>query len=135
VLLLLDTCAAIWLAEGQPMKAPSVAAIERSVADGDVHVSPVTAWEIGMLCAASRLVVRPSPQDWFARLLERPGVQLAPLTPEVAIEASFLPGKPHGDPADRLLVATARHLGATLVTRDRRILDYSASGNVKAMAC
>jgi PIN domain nuclease of toxin-antitoxin system len=135
VLLLLDTCAAIWLAEGQPMKAPSIAAIERAVADGDVRVSPVTAWEIGMLCATSRLVVRPSPQDWFARLLERPGVQLAPLTPEVAIEASFLPGKPHGDPADRLLVATARQLGAALVTRDRRILDYAASGNVKAMAC
>jgi len=135
VLLLLDTCATIWLAQGQPMKATSVAAIEHAAEDGDVLVSPVTAWEIGMLCAASRLVVRPSPQDWFAQLLERPGVQLAQLTPEIAIQASFLPGKPHGDPADRLLVATARHLGASLVTRDRRILDYAASGNVKATAC
>ena len=117
------------------MKATSVAAIEHAAEDGDVLVSPVTAWEIGMLCAASRLVVRPSPQDWFAQLLERPGVQLAQLTPEIAIQASFLPGKPHGDPADRLLVATARHLGASLVTRDRRILDYAASGNVKATAC
>ena len=117
------------------MKAPSIAAIERAAADGDVLVSPVTAWEIGMLCAASRLIVRPSPQDWFARLLERPGIQLAPLTPEVAIEASVLPGKPHGDLADRLLVATARRLGAALVTRDRRILDYAACGNAKAMVC
>ena len=88
-----------------------------------------------MLCAALRLVARPSPQEWFARLLQRPGVQLAPLTPEAAIEASFLPGKVHGDPADRLLIATARRLGAALVTRDRQILDYADSGNVNALAC
>jgi len=117
------------------MKAPSVAAIERAATKGEVLVSPVTAWEIGMLCAASRLVARPSPQDWFARLLQRPGVQLASLTPEAAIEASHLPGRVHGDPADRLLMATARHLSATLVTRDRHILDYAGSGNVKALAC
>jgi PIN domain nuclease of toxin-antitoxin system len=134
-MLLLDTCAAIWLADGQPMKASSVTAIERAAATGDVLVSPVTAWEIGMLCAASRIVVRPTPQQWFSQLLARPGIQLAPLAPEIAIEASFLPGRLHGDPADRLLVATARHRDAALVTRDRRILDYAASGNVKALAC
>ena len=117
------------------MKRPSVTAIERAAANGDVLVSPVTAWEIGMLCAVSRLVARPSPEQWFSRLLQRPGVQLAPLTPEAAIAASFLPGTLHGDPADRLLIATARHLGATLVTRDRRILDYAHSGNVEAIAC
>ena len=64
------------------MKRPSITAIERAAASGDVLVSAVTAWEIGMLCAVARLVARPSPEQWFSRLLQRPGLQLAPLTPD-----------------------------------------------------
>jgi PIN domain nuclease of toxin-antitoxin system len=53
------------------------------------------------------------------------GVSLHPLTPEICVESTELPGVFHGDPADQIIVATARSLGATVVTADRRILEYS----------
>lgn len=60
---------------------------------------------------------------------------MTPLTPETAIAASFLPGSFHGDPADRILVATARQLGVPLVTRDEKILAYAATGALEVLAC
>jgi PIN domain nuclease of toxin-antitoxin system len=67
--------------------------------------------------------------------LAYPGVRLTLLSPEIAIESSFLPPPMHGDPADRLLIATARALGIPIVTRDRRILNYAAAGFVAAVPC
>jgi PIN domain nuclease of toxin-antitoxin system len=64
-----------------------------------------------------------------------PGVRLTPLAPEAAIEAAFLPGPLHRDPADRLLIATARDLGAPLVTRDALILAYARQGHVDVIPC
>ena len=100
-------------------------------------MSPVTAWEIGLatIRRGHPLILLPTPQAWLADLLDRPGVRLTPLEPDVALSASYLPGPLHGDPADRLLIATARDLGVPLVTRDRRILDYAAQGHIRAIAC
>jgi predicted nucleic acid-binding protein len=64
-----------------------------------------------------------------------PPLRLAPITPEVAVESTRLPEPFHHDPVDRLLTATARVDGLTLMTRDRRILDYAAQGHVRALAC
>jgi PIN domain nuclease of toxin-antitoxin system len=64
-----------------------------------------------------------------------PNVHLAALSPEILIASSFLPGEPPSDPADRILLATARDLGAMLVTRDRAILAYGESGQVSTLAC
>jgi predicted nucleic acid-binding protein len=60
-------------------------------------------------------------------------VRLAPLSPAIAVESTRLPGDFHRDPADRFIVATARELGATLVTRDERILRYGAEGFVQVL--
>ncbi|MGH6944028.1 MAG: type II toxin-antitoxin system VapC family toxin [Geminicoccaceae bacterium] len=100
-------------------------------------VSPVSAWEIGLLASSPKSGLRflPTPRDWFARVLRMPGIRLTPLIPEAAIEASFLPGDFHRDPADRLLIATARHLGAALITRDRMLLAYAEQGHVQVIAC
>jgi PIN domain nuclease of toxin-antitoxin system len=57
------------------------------------------------------------------------------MSPELLIAASFLPGKPPRDPADRIIAATARDLGATLITRDRVLLDYGAQGHLSVVAC
>jgi PIN domain nuclease of toxin-antitoxin system len=62
-------------------------------------------------------------------------MRLADLSPEILIAASFLPGKPPRDPADRILLATARDLGATLITRDRALLAYGADGHVSVVEC
>ncbi len=136
-MVLLDTCASIWLFEQQPMSVSSLDAIRVAARSAGVLVSPVSAWEIGLLARRSRgpLTFQPSPHDWFADLLALPGMRLTPLSSRAAIGASYLPGQLHRDPADRLLIATARELDVPLVTRDARILAYAAEGHVRALAC
>lgn len=75
------------------------------------------------------------PSKWFQSLLALENVQLAQLLPETLIGSSFLPGTPPNDPADRIVIATARDLGMTVVTRDKKILNYAKAGHVKALAC
>lgn len=137
--ILLDTHAAIWLAEGQLADNVFAKIVRAGLAKG-VFVSPVSAWEVGLLArlrADGRPAVefRPDPLSWFARLMSQPIIRPAPLTNEAAIDSSFLPGEFHSDPADRLLVATAREMNITLMTRDRGILEYAAAGHVSAIAC
>jgi PIN domain nuclease of toxin-antitoxin system len=137
---LLDTCAVIWLVNKDSMAATAIAAIFTAGANQGVFVSPVSAWEIGLLSAhrsERRKTVQfmPDPKTWFTRLMARAGIRPAPLTPEIAIDASFLPGNLHGDPVDSLIVATARHLVVPVVTRDRRIIAYARAGHVEVIRC
>ena len=132
---LLDTCAIIYIANGDPVHAMAKREIISAVLDGGLLVSPVSAWEIGMLAARKGIAFLPDPAIWFQTFLGRTGIRLTPLTPEAAISASFLPPPVHGDPADRLLLATARMLDVPIVTRDRLILAYAAAGHVKAVSC
>jgi PIN domain nuclease of toxin-antitoxin system len=134
--LLLDTHAAIWIAEDQSLASSAVEAIDAAYrADGTIFVSAITAWEIGLLVARNRLGLSVRPERWFQQLLTIPGVRLADLSPDILIASSFLPGDPPRDPADRIILATARELGATLITRDRLLLRYSEAGPVSAIEC
>lgn len=72
--------------------------------------------------------------DWINRALQAPGISLVPLTPEIAILSSRLPGNFHGDPADRIIVATARKIGATLITNDNQILTYGKQNYLKVLS-
>ena len=100
-----------------------------------VYVSPYSGWEVGMLVSKGRLRLPEAPLDWFLRLLKRPGVKLAPMGTDILVAASFLPELVHGDPADRIIIATARSLGLHIVTSDRAILAYAQRGHVLALAC
>jgi PIN domain nuclease of toxin-antitoxin system len=133
--LLLDTHAAIWLVRGELKPAASARLDEAARAGTSTLVSPITAWEVGLLVSLNRVSLGATPQGWFALVLRLPGMRLADLSPEILIAASFLPGKPPRDPADRILLATARDLGATLITRDRELLAYGADGHVSAVEC
>lgn len=137
--LLLDTNALIFLANGglEPQAADIVVAAGMQAG---VLISPVSAWEIGLLSRAGaegsgRLRFDPDPQTWFAALQRQPIFAEAPFTAAIAIAAAFLPGEFHKDPADRLLVATARALDVPIMTRDRLILAYAGLGHVKANPC
>lgn len=134
--LLLDTCALLWTAAGAARGEAARQALRAAHADGiEAAISPISAWEIGLLAARGRIVLAEAPQRWFARLLALPGVAPAAMPPEVLIAASALPEGLHGDPADRILVATAREYGYRLLTADRRILDYAEQGHVMAQPC
>jgi len=133
--ILLDTCAVIWVVEDAISATASqcLDAVER--AGIGVHISPITAWELGLLAARGKLTSPMSPQRLFARILAAPHVHLADMPPEVLILSSFLPGLPPRDPADRILVATAREYGYRLMTRDRVLLDYAKQGYIQAVVC
>lgn len=134
--LLLDTCAAIWLAEDAPLSEAAIEALDAAADRGEkLYVSPWVAWEIGLLTARGKLSLILSPQQWFRRLLAVPLVTLADLNADILIASSFLPADSLRDPADKIMVATAREQGLTLMTRDRMILDYAAKGHVSALAC
>jgi PIN domain nuclease of toxin-antitoxin system len=134
--LLLDTCAVIWLSEGEKLAGSAVDLLRAAYNAGQfTYISPISAWEVGLLASRGRIQLLITPQRWFARLFESQGVQLAEMSADVLIASSFLPGKPPRDPADRIIAATARELGATLITRDRALLGYGKQGHLSVSGC
>ncbi len=75
------------------------------------------------------------PKAWFEGFMAKDGVRPAPLNAEIAIDSTYLPEPLHNDPGDRLLIATARHLGFPIVTRDRKIEAYAELGHVGMIRC
>lgn len=134
--LLLDTCTAIWLANGDELNETSQAAMRQALADGEsLAVSPITAWEIGMLAARQRLALTKRPQAWFRALMAQPGLRLADMDTDILLASCELPGDAPRDPADRIIIATAREGGFRLITRDLLILKYADAGYVDVLAC
>jgi len=134
--ILLDTCAALWIMESAWLQQAAVDAIDAAFDRAEpVHISPITGWEIGLLASKGKFKSSYSPQKWLDRLLTRPEVEVAGLPPEVLLLSSLLPGKPPRDPADRIIAATAREYGFTVMTRDRSLLKYANDGHMSAIEC
>lgn len=129
-LLLLDTHIWIWLMNGDAQKLSQACrdAIDQSSNGGKLRISAISVWEVGMLEVKGRIRLSKSCLDWVQEALSAPGTHLLPLTPEIAVESSRLPGNFHGDPADRILAAAARILEATLVTKDTKLIEYGNQG-------
>jgi PIN domain nuclease of toxin-antitoxin system len=133
---LLDTCAAIWLMNGDPISSHSRTSIlEAQRGNFGVYVSPMTAWEIATLVAKNRLQLTLAPEAWFGALLGFAGMRLAALPPNVLISSATLPGIPPKDPVDRIIAATARAFGYSVITRDGELTLYAGAGHIKAIAC
>jgi PIN domain nuclease of toxin-antitoxin system len=133
-LLLLDTHVLVWLVFG--MTALGLTAhneIDMATPDEHLIVSAITPWEIGTLARKKKIELFRDPLDWVQAAISLQGIRLVPLSSEIAVGSNQLPFEMHADPADRILVATARHLGATLVTADRALLELAKSGHFRAM--
>lgn len=129
---LLDTHLWVWYVEGDRTRfaARIEPIVEAAVERGAVLVSAISVWEIAQLEALRRLQLAQDVRTWTARALAFPGVRPKGLSPAIAIESTRLPGAPHRDPADRILIATARLSGAALVTCDARLVAYAKDGHV-----
>jgi PIN domain nuclease of toxin-antitoxin system len=133
--ILLDTCAALWMANGEDISERARREIEDAAGRGSIFISPISAWEIATLVRKNRVKLSMSPEAWFDALLRLPGIRLAPLPPATLIASAFLPGDPPSDPADRIIAATARAENLVLITRDQKLLSYGEDGHVRALAC
>ncbi len=134
-LILLDTHIWIWLLNGEEklLSSPCLTNIEKAAKFAHLRISAISLWEVGMLEAKGRITFEIECMDWITKGLNAPGISLVPLTPEIAVSSSRLPGDFHGDPADRIIVATARKLGATLITKDNEILAYGKQNYLKVI--
>ncbi len=130
---LLDTHIWIWLGEGDERRIGrrTRQLLSRAEFDGLVRVSPISLFEITVLHASGTLHFSRPLEQWIRNAFELSGYRLAELTAVAAIDAGSVPRAALADPMDRLLVATARQLDATLVTCDRAILKYGDSGHVR----
>lgn len=134
-LLLLDTHVWLWFALGDTgrLSAPVRKKIEAAAHGGKLAVSAISVWEIGMLEAKGRIVLGSPCEKWVATALVLPGLRLIGLEPEIAVASSRLPGEMHGDPADRMLAATARARDAVLATADERLVGYGKAGFMRVL--
>jgi PIN domain nuclease of toxin-antitoxin system len=133
-LLLLDTHVVLWATFNEaPLGRHAAKAINLASREDRLAVSAVTPWEIGLLASKKRINLHKDVLEWVREALAKPGVRLAPLEPEIAVGSTHLPFEMHPDPADRILVATARYLGATLVTADQKLLKLSKKGNFRGL--
>ncbi len=134
-LLVLDTHVWVWVVQAAQGRigAPVVEEIEAASRRGIIGISAISVWEVAMLEARGRISFALPLDRWIRTALRAPGVRLLPLTPEICIESTRLPGAPHGDPADRMLMATARDLDARLVTADRNIVTYAQGGHLRVL--
>ncbi len=129
-LLLLDTHTLVWsVNEGPKLGKTAKESIRIAGDEGRVLVSAITPLEIALLVSKGRLTLGPDVMDWIHDALAVPGLTLVGLEPVIAVASTRLPFEMHADPADRILVATARHLSATLVTADRALLAMAGKGH------
>lgn len=134
--ILLDTHIFIWLMSGSDrLTQKAKKSIETCTEnEGYIFVSAISIWEIGMLAQKGRLTLKEPILQWIQESLSAPYIQLATLSPEIAVESCQLPGEFHGDPADRMIIATSRVLNTPLLTMDDRILSYANNGHLECVA-
>jgi PIN domain nuclease of toxin-antitoxin system len=133
-LLLLDTHVWLWLVAGSAdLTTEARLTIDEAAAAGALRIAAISLWEVALLASRGRIVLGKSIGLWLDEALADPGPAIDPLSPQIAVESYALPDVFHRDPADRLIVATARVANAILMTRDHRILDYAARGHLTAI--
>lgn len=135
--LLLDTHAWIWVALGHERMAKGSGRklVEKAFREQKLYLSAISLWELSMLESKGRIALSEPCLDWITTSLSRLQIEVLPLSAEVAVESSRLPGGFRGDPADRIIVATARKGRLQLMTQDELILSYAKQGLIKAVSC
>ena len=128
---LLDTCALLWLANGDDIKQSA----REAVVERNIHVSPISAWEIANLARRNRVSVAMPVAAWFRTAAGKMNAGMPPLSIDILTQSCALPGSPPSDPADRIIIATARESDLAIVTRDAAILAYSREGHVRTLEC
>lgn len=133
--ILIDTHIWIWLISGDTSIKQNVVKVLRETANnGMLYLASISLWEICMLETKGRLILDQPIQKWLTSAIEKSKINILDISPEITIESTNLPGSFHGDPADRIIVATARINNLVLTTRDNKIIEYSENKYIHTIA-
>ncbi len=124
-MIILDTHIWVWWVHGAEHLTDVQEQITVANESDEIGISAISLWEIAKLVEYGRLELPCLIDEWFEQAINYPGIRILELTPEIAVESTRLPGEFHRDPADQIIVATARINNCPLVTSDNKILDYS----------
>jgi len=124
-MILLDTHIWVWWVDGSERLSPEQMLEIQNNEAGIIGVSAISCWEVAKLVELGRIELDVPIDEWIHQALNYPGVRLLELTPDIAIESTRLPGEFHRDPADQIIVATARIHDCLLLTVDDRIKSYT----------
>ncbi len=125
-MIILDTHVLLWWVSGSDsLSAAASKVIKRTLTRGsEIIISSISAWEISMLISKGRLILSMDVESWLDEVAQIDGVRFVPVDNEIGIKSTALPGEFHKDPADRMIVATARKLAIPLVTADEKMISY-----------
>ena len=124
-MIVLDTHVLLWwVSNPEQLSKKARSTIERTISEGSIYISSISAWEIAMLVDRKRLALTMDVKDWITRCEAIPYIKFVPVTNGIAIKAVQLTGDIHNDPADRIIVATALSMGVALVTMDQKLRNY-----------
>jgi len=125
-MIVIDTHVLVWWVNGSDSLSEEAAKTIKDTldSDGEVIISSISAWEIAMLIEKDRLVLSMDVENWLDEVSQIDGVRFMPVDNEISIKSTVLPGEFHKDPADRMIVATARKLAVPLITVDEKIINY-----------
>jgi PIN domain nuclease of toxin-antitoxin system len=122
--IIIDTHIWIWWVHGDPALPSSAHALLVASEQSGIGVNAISCWEVAKLVERQRLTLPCPVLEWIRQALSYPGIRLLELSPEISVESTQLPGTFHRDPADQIIVATARIFDAPLLTVDTQILAY-----------
>ena len=124
IMILLDTHTWIWShSQTKLLSAKVKKLIMRSQIDQRT-IASISIWEFAMMVSKGRINLKIDPRRWLTEAITKSGLHVIELTPEIAMDSCHLPGDFHQDPADRIIVATARTHNLMLLTKDRKIIEY-----------
>ncbi len=132
--LILDTHVFVWLLNGNATISTATRnIIQKTLSNGNVYISAISCWEIAMLEERKRIILTEPCLQWINEGLSHSGVQVLPLSAEISVESCNLPGNPHGDPSDKIIIASARLTNSHLITKDNAIIAYSKQHHVNVL--
>lgn len=124
-MIVLDThTLVLWVSNPSKLSSKARSTINQAFKKKTVYISAISVWEIAMLVTKGRLILTMDVESWLDKVENFPGIQFIPIDTAIARKSVMLPGTIHPDPADRIIIATTRQLGATLITSDQKIRSY-----------
>jgi PIN domain nuclease of toxin-antitoxin system len=131
--ILLDTHVILWsLLQPEELDKSIKQTIENAQEQSQLFLSSISLWEIAMLKNKKRINIYEPLKDFLKAITDIEGMTIVDISADIAAESALLTDNFHGDPADRIITATAMTTGSVLLTRDSKILSWAERGNIRA---